>query len=50
MANEMGFLWAVAAVVWVATFVYVAGLMRRQGRVQKQLEQLEKQIQKTSGH
>lgn len=45
MLNEMGYLWAVAAVVWLATFAYVAGVMRRQSRVEKQLAQLEKSLQ-----
>ncbi|MDQ0188399.1 CcmD family protein [Alicyclobacillus cycloheptanicus] len=45
MLNEMGFLWAAAAVVWLATLVYVAGLLRRQGQVQKQLEQLERTLE-----
>ncbi len=40
MLQEMGFLWAAAAVVWLGILSYVAVLLRRQSRLTKEVEQV----------
>ncbi|MCL6445016.1 MAG: CcmD family protein [Alicyclobacillus sp.] len=44
MLNDMGFLWAVTAVVWLVTLGYVISLLRRQNQLQRELESLEQQL------
>ncbi len=44
MINQMAFLWAVTAVVWLTTLFYIFSLLRRQTRLQRQLQQLERTI------
>lgn len=48
MSDKMGFLWAVTAVVWLGTLAYVAILVRKQARLERELDALEhalKQVQ-----
>jgi CcmD family protein len=40
LLQQMGFLWAVAAVVWVGILYYVVMLLRRQTRLTKEVEQV----------
>ncbi len=44
MLQQIGYLWAVTAVVWLGTAFYVITLVRRQQRLQKELQQLEKTL------
>ncbi|QSO52395.1 CcmD family protein [Alicyclobacillus curvatus] len=52
MLQQIGYLWAVTAVVWLGTAFYVISLVRRQQHLQKELQQLEKtlaELGQTSG-
>lgn len=44
MLQQIGYLWAVTAVVWLGTILYVVGLVRRQQRLHKELQQLERTL------
>lgn len=44
MLNDMGFLWAVTAVVWLGMLAYAVVLMRRQRRLQQELESLRRAL------
>jgi CcmD family protein len=48
MAGQMGYLWAVTAVVWLGILGYVISLMRRQGRMQKELDFIEHSLSELS--
>lgn len=45
MLHDIGFLWAVTAVVWLVTLGYVLSLVRRQSRLQREITQLEEAIE-----
>jgi len=42
MAHELGFLWAVTAVVWLGTLAYIVALLRRQNQLQRELDGLQR--------
>ena len=42
--NQLGYLWAVAGVVWLGTLVYVMTILRRQSRLAKELTALERRL------
>jgi len=44
MSHDMRFLWAVTAVVWLGTLFYVWSLIRRQNRLQRELDGLERTL------
>lgn len=45
MLAQLGYLWGVAAVVWLGTFVYILVLLRRQSQLQRELEGLQQTIE-----
>ncbi|MCL6454398.1 MAG: CcmD family protein [Alicyclobacillus sp.] len=45
MLQQMGFLWAVTAVVWLATLAFIVRLVQSQHRLHRELEQLERALQ-----
>lgn len=47
--NQMGYLWAVTAVVWIGTLLYIVSLVRRQQRLQRELDQMEKMVAELRG-
>jgi CcmD family protein len=44
MLQQIGFLWAVTGVVWLGTAFYTISLLKRQSRLQRELQQLEKTL------
>lgn len=46
MLNQMGFLWAVTAVVWLTTLGYVVSLLRRQTQLQRELDRLHELVER----
>lgn len=44
MLSQIGYLWAVTAVVWLGTALYIVTLMRRQYKLQQELQQVEKAL------
>lgn len=51
MLQQMGYLWAVAAVVWLGILYYVAMLVRRQSKLTKEIEQVTLMLQEvTAAH
>ncbi|QQE76935.1 CcmD family protein [Alicyclobacillus sp. SO9] len=44
MTGQLGFLWAVAAVVWFGILFYVVSLIRRQNRMTKELLSVERSL------
>ncbi|MCL6600133.1 MAG: CcmD family protein [Alicyclobacillus macrosporangiidus] len=47
--QHLGYLWAVSAVVWGGTLIYVFTLLRRQNRLQAELERLKKAVEDWKG-
>jgi CcmD family protein len=45
MSQQLGYLWAAVAVVWLGTLLYVASLVRRQERLRRQIEQLRRTLE-----
>lgn len=45
MLSQLGYLWGVAAVVWIGTFIYVIFLLRKQNQLQRELEGLQQTIE-----
>lgn len=45
MLQEMGFLWAAAAVVWLGILWYIAALLRRQSRLGKEIAAVNSMLQ-----
>lgn len=45
MLAQLGYLWGVAAVVWIGTFAYILFLLRRQNQLQRELEGLQQTIE-----
>lgn len=45
MGNHIGYLWAVATIVWGGTMFYVISMYRKQVRVQKELEGLHRTLE-----
>lgn len=42
--DNLGYLWAATGVVWLITLAYVATLIRRQEKLQKELEYLKESL------
>ncbi|WP_083486506.1 CcmD family protein [Alicyclobacillus ferrooxydans] len=42
--QQLGYLWGVTAVVWLGTALYIVSLMRRQHKLQQELQQVEKSL------
>lgn len=42
--QHLGYLWAVSAVVWGGTLIYVFTLLRRQNQLQAELERLKRAV------
>lgn len=49
MTGQLGFLWAVAAVVWFGILFYVVSLIRRQNRMHKELSYVERSLRDVAG-
>jgi len=45
MLHELGYLWAVTAVVWLGTLAYIVVLLRRQNQLQRDLDGLQRSIE-----
>ncbi|CAM3792492.1 CcmD family protein [Alicyclobacillus pomorum] len=44
MVQHLGYLWAVTLIVWVGTLAYVMSILRRQARIQRELEAMQSRL------
>jgi CcmD family protein len=44
VVQHLGYLWAVTLIVWVSTLVYVMSILRRQARMDRELEALQSRV------
>ncbi len=45
MLHQMSYLWVVTAIVWFVTLFYIFSLLQKQNRLERELRQLESQMQ-----